>query len=118
MIMKYDVIIVGAGISGLICSKKLTEAGFSVLLIDKNNHIGGKVYSENNNEYTVDKGFHVVLTNYPEIKRNINVDQLKPLFLSSSCEIWDGRRMLIFANPFENILDFAKGIKTPIFISN
>ena len=115
MIMKYDVIIVGAGISGLICSKKLTEAGFSVLLIDKNNHIGGKVYSENNNEYTVDKGFHVVLTNYPEIKRNINVDQLKPLFLSSSCEIWDGRRMLIFANPFENILDFAKGIKTPIF---
>ena len=115
MIMKYDVIIVGAGISGLICSKKLTEAGFSVLLIDKNNHIGGKVYSENNNEYTVDKGFHVVLTSYPEIKRNINVDQLKPLFLSSSCEIWDGRRMLIFANPFENILDFAKGIKTPIF---
>ena len=115
MIAKYDVIIIGAGISGLICSKKLTEADFSVLLIDKNNHIGGKVYSYNNNEYTVDKGFHVVLTNYPEIKRNINVDQLKPLFLSSSCEIWDGRRMLIFANPFENILDFAKGIKTPIF---
>ena len=115
MIAKYDVIIIGAGISGLICSKKLTEADFSVLLIDKNNHIGGKVYSYNNNEYTVDKGFHVVLTNYPEIKRNINVDQLKPLFLSSSCEIWDGRKMLIFANPFENILDFAKGIKTPIF---
>ena len=113
--MKYDVIVVGAGISGLICAKKLIKAGFSVLLIDKNNYIGGKVNSENNNGFTVDKGFHVVLTNYPEIKRNISIDQLKPLFLSSSCEIWDGRRMLIFANPFESIMDFAKGIKTPIF---
>ena len=113
--MKYDVIVVGAGISGLICAKKLIEAGFSVLLIDKNNYIGGKVNSENNKGFTIDKGFHVVLTNYPEIKRNISIDQLKPLFLSSSCEIWDGRRMLIFANPFESIMDFAKGIKTPIF---
>ena len=113
--MKYDVIVVGAGISGLICAKKLIEAGFSVLLIEKNNYIGGKVNSENNKGFTVDKGFHVVLTNYPEIKRNISIDQLKPLFLSSSCEIWDGRRMLIFANPFESIMDFAKGIKTPIF---
>ena len=75
--MKYDVIVVGAGISGLICAKKLIKAGFSVLLIDKNNYIGGKVNSENNNGFTVDKGFHVVLTNYPEIKRNINIDQLK-----------------------------------------
>ena len=46
--MKYDVIVVGAGISGLICAKKLIEAGFSVLLIEKNNYIGGKVNSENN----------------------------------------------------------------------
>ena len=64
-------------------AKRLIEAGFSVLLIDKNNHIGGKVNSENSNGYTVDKGFHVVLTNYPEIKRNISIDQLKPLFLFS-----------------------------------
>ena len=87
--MKYDVIVVGAGISGLICAKKLIEAGFSVLLIEKNNYIGGKVNSENNKGFTVDKGFHVVLTNYPEIKRNISIDPVSytHLTLPTICSV-------------------------------
>ena len=42
--MKYDVIVVGAGISGLIC-QKINQTGFSVYSL-KNNYIGGKVNSK------------------------------------------------------------------------
>lgn len=37
----YDVIVIGAGIGGLTCAAKLAKNGKSVLLLEKNPHIGG-----------------------------------------------------------------------------
>lgn len=39
----YDVIVVGGGISGLSCSKYLSEKGFNVLVLEKANGIGAKM---------------------------------------------------------------------------
>ena len=38
------IIVIGAGPSGLICSYKLRERGFDVILIDKNEKVGRKIY--------------------------------------------------------------------------
>lgn len=38
--MKYDVVVVGAGIAGPIVARNVAKAGFSVLLIDKKSAIG------------------------------------------------------------------------------
>lgn len=37
----YDVIIIGAGISGLICGCYLAKAGLKVLIVEKNANPGG-----------------------------------------------------------------------------
>ena len=37
------IVVIGAGVSGLLCGKRLTEAGHSVLLIDKGRDIGGRL---------------------------------------------------------------------------
>ncbi len=42
--MEYDVIIIGAGIGGLGCAAKLAGSGRRVLVLEKNNHIGGTSY--------------------------------------------------------------------------
>ena len=39
-----DIVIVGAGFAGSVCARELAEAGRSVLIIDKRNHIGGNAY--------------------------------------------------------------------------
>ena len=39
--MAYDVIVIGAGIGGLGCAAKLARNGCRVLVLEKNNHIGG-----------------------------------------------------------------------------
>jgi len=40
---KYDVVIVGAGISGIISGKYLQENGFTVKILDKGKAIGGRL---------------------------------------------------------------------------
>jgi len=38
----YDVIVIGAGVGGLVCSTLLAKAGAKVLLLEKTNQIGGR----------------------------------------------------------------------------
>src|SRR5947207_13737069 len=43
---KYDVVILGAGHNGLVAASYLGRAGLTVLLIDKNDYIGGATTSQ------------------------------------------------------------------------
>lgn len=42
----YDIVIVGAGLSGLYCAWKLAESGKSVLILEKESRIGGRIYTD------------------------------------------------------------------------
>ena len=44
--MKYDKIIVGAGLSGATIAERCASSGNKVLIIDKRNHIAGNIYDE------------------------------------------------------------------------
>ena len=44
--MKFDIFIVGAGFSGSVAAERLADAGYSVLVIDKREHIGGNAFDE------------------------------------------------------------------------
>ena len=60
---KYDFLIVGAGLFGCVCAERLINKGFSVLVIEKKNHIGGTCYTENIEGINVHKyGAHIFRT--------------------------------------------------------
>src|SRR6185437_12600471 len=44
--MKFDIFIIGAGFSGSVAAERLADAGYSVLVIDKREHIGGNAFDE------------------------------------------------------------------------
>lgn len=44
--MKYDYLIVGAGLFGAVFAQQVKQAGKTVLVIDKRSHLGGNVYTE------------------------------------------------------------------------
>ncbi len=62
---KYDYLIVGAGLSGIVLAERLSNIGKSILLIEQRNHIGGNCYDYiDNNGILVSKyGFHGLFTN-------------------------------------------------------
>lgn len=71
--MKYDYIIVGAGLFGATCAYELNKAGKKVLVVDKREHIGGNIYTENIEGINVHKyGAHIFHTSNKEIWDYIN----------------------------------------------
>lgn len=44
--MKYDYLIVGAGLFGAVFAHEAKKAGKNVLVIDKRAHIGGNIYTK------------------------------------------------------------------------
>ena len=44
---RYDYLIVGAGLFGAVFANEATKSGKKCLVIDKRNHIGGNIYTEN-----------------------------------------------------------------------
>ena len=70
---KYDYLIVGAGLFGAVFSHEATKKGKKCLVIDKRNHIGGNVYTENIEGINVHKyGAHIFHTNNKKIWDYVN----------------------------------------------
>lgn len=77
---KIDVAIVGAGLSGLSAAIHLHRAGKSVKIFEAKDYIGGRVSTEVKEGFSLDRGFQVLLTAYPECQQLLDYKklQLKP----------------------------------------
>ena len=71
--MKYDYLIVGAGLFGAVFAHEAKKAGKSVLVIDKRSQIAGNIYTEEVDGIQVHKyGAHILHTDNKEIWNYIN----------------------------------------------
>ena len=69
----YDYLIVGAGLFGSVCAYELNKKGKKCLVIDKRNHVGGNIYTENIEGINVHKyGAHIFHTHDKDIWNYIN----------------------------------------------
>src|SRR5262245_58738115 len=67
-----DVLIVGAGLSGLRCAQLLTQAGLQVRVIEAADGVGGRVRTDRLDGFLLDRGFQVLLTAYPEAREALD----------------------------------------------
>ncbi len=66
----YDCIVIGGGISGVSFAHYLKKAGKKVLIIEKNNRIGGQIqteYSSVNSNYWFEMGSHTCYNSYTSL---------------------------------------------------
>lgn len=57
---KFDVVIVGSGLGGLLCGSILSKEGFSVCIVEKNHKIGGSLQTFVHNGVKFDAGVHYI----------------------------------------------------------
>ncbi len=67
--MTYDVLIIGAGITGCVLAERLASRGKKILIIDKRDHIGGNCYDKLKQGVMMHKyGSHQFRTNSKKVK--------------------------------------------------
>jgi len=72
MTIEKDTVIIGAGISGLATAFRLQRAGLNVLALEKSDHIGGAILSEQHDGFLIDYGPNSTLDTSPKIREFIN----------------------------------------------
>ena len=71
--MKYDYLIVGSGLFGSVFAHEMTKKGKKCLVIERRDHIGGNVYTEEKENINVHKyGAHIFHTSNKEVWNYIN----------------------------------------------
>ena len=71
--MKYDYLIVGSGLFGATFANLAKNDNKKVLVIERRNHIGGNVYTENIEGINVHKyGAHIFHTDYKDVWEYVN----------------------------------------------
>lgn len=71
--MKYNYLIVGSGLTGATYARLLKDQGKSLIVVEKRDHIGGNVYTENIEGINVHKyGAHIFHTNNKEVWDFVN----------------------------------------------
>ena len=69
----YDYLVVGSGLFGAIFAYEANKKGKKVLVIDKREHVGGNIYTENKDGINVHKyGAHIFHTSNKEVWEYIN----------------------------------------------
>jgi len=110
--MKYDYLIVGAGLYGAVFAQQAIAHGKSVLVIDRRDHIGGNIFTENIEGINVHKyGAHIFHTNNKEVWRYITQFADFNRYTNSPVANYNGE---LYSLPF-NMYTFNKiwGVVTP-----
>lgn len=110
--MKFDYLIVGSGLFGLVFAHEMKKRGYTVKIIEKRSHLGGNIYCERIEDINVHKyGAHIFHTNDKNIWDYVNKLAEFNRFTNSPIAISKGK---VYNLPF-NMNTFNKiwGICTP-----
>ena len=98
----HEVIIVGAGISGLRCAFELESAGVDYIVLEKDSYVGGRCSSEFFEGYILDRGFQILLDSYEEVFSVISESDLGYRRFLSGALIDTDRGVRHLFDPFKN----------------
>ena len=87
--------------AGLLAASQLHLNQIPFMLVDTQNHVGGRLHSERFKGFTLDVGFQVLQTNYPEVQRSLDLHSLDLAAFESGAYLWNNDSWLAFVNPLK-----------------
>jgi phytoene dehydrogenase-like protein len=113
---RLPVVIVGAGMAGLVAAESLHEAGIPVHVFEAADGVGGRVRTDRHAEgYLLDRGYQVLLDAYPAARRWLDLDALELGRFNAGALLWTGRRLVPLANPLRHPTALPRDLTAPVF---
>ena len=114
VVATVDVVIVGAGLAGLTAARTLTDAGREVRVLEASDGVGGRVRSDLVDGFRLDRGFQVLLTAYPDVGRQLDVDALDLRRFDPGSLVWIDDRLHAVGDPIRMPQRILDSIAAPV----
>lgn len=108
------VIIVGAGVAGLIAARHLEEAGLSPLILDSADRVGGRLKTEQVEGFLLDRGFQVLLTAYEEVGRYLDLEALQIGTFRPGAHVHTRTQHFRFVDPLREPAQVTRSLLSPL----
>ncbi len=110
------VIIIGGGLAGLVAARNLHRQGVDVLVLEAASQVGGRVRSRRTGDgFLIDRGFQILLSAYPALRRAVDLDTLGVRSFDSGAHVWSGHRLLPLRNPLKHPTGIFRDVTSPVF---
>lgn len=83
-----ETIVIGAGLAGLSCAVRLHESGHSVRVFEASDGAGGRVRTDEQDGFLLDRGFQVYLDAYPEAGKFLDLKALDLQAFDPGALVW------------------------------
>ncbi len=93
------VIVVGAGLAGLACASDLVAAGAAVRVLEAGDAVGGRMRTDWQSGFLLDRGFQVFNTSYPQVRRRIDLRALQLRPFTPGMLLHTGQGRVRFTDP-------------------
>lgn len=103
----FDVAVIGAGMSGLVCAQQLHQAGYQVVVVEKSRGLGGRVTTRRLQDTCADRGLSYILPNGELTKSFVEL-----LHSQNMLRVWTDT---VYELTAENQLTAVKGL--PLYIA-
>lgn len=111
---KPKIVIVGAGVSGLICALELERKGYAPVLIDELAEVGGRLQTVVQEGAYLDKGFQVLLTAYPMVRQYLDLEALSLSYFRPGALIVDQGTAYLWGDPLRDSSFLKAVIQFPL----
>ncbi|CAM8997465.1 unnamed protein product [Rhodiola kirilowii] len=111
---KTSVIIIGAGLAGLAAATRLNSDNVPFLLIEASDAVGGRVRTDFLDGYTLDRGFQIFITGYPEAQNLLDYKSLNLRKFYSGARVYYNNRFHTVADPIHHFIDSIQSLTNPI----
>jgi phytoene dehydrogenase-like protein len=111
--MSKRVIVIGAGLAGLRAAGLLQASGRDVTVLEASDGPGGRVRTDKVDGFLIDRGFQVLLTEYPEVKAALDLKALQLRAFAPGAMVHRDGGFTTLCDPWRRPVQGAQGLLSP-----